>query len=568
MRKRVLQVMTLTIVVVLASLAAQPALAETNKRPNIVIIMADDMGYSDIGCYGGEIATPNLDSLASRGVRFTQFYNTGRCCPTRAALLTGLYSHQAGVGAMMTDRGLDGYRGNLNRRCRTIAEVLRPAGYRTYVSGKWHVTRHVGPDGPKHNWPIQRGFDRFFGTIHGAGSFFDPNSLTRDNTQILPGSDDFFYTDAINDTASQFVTDHKSEHSDQPFFMYVAHTAPHWPLHARVSDYAKYAGRYDAGWDELRKERHQRQIEMGLLSDKWKMTARHPGIKPWKEIEEKDRPWFTRRMEVYAAQIAVMDEGIGRLVETLKKNGQYENTLILFLADNGGCAEEAGTQGPVREARGDSTEKPLGPNELQTRMTPFFARDGRPVRQGFGVMPGGPDTFGSYGHPWANASNTPFRLYKHYAHEGGISSPLIAHWPAGIDASRHGIFERQQGHLIDLMATCIDLSGAEYPSVVDDKAIHPYEGISLRPAFAGDALDRGRPLFWEHTGHRAIRDGKWKLVAQGADNAWELYDMEADRTELNNLANTEPERAAQMATAWEAWAKRVGAKPWPWGKKK
>jgi len=538
-----------------------------NRRPagvpNIVLMMADDMGFSDIGCYGGEIRTPHLDMLAGRGVRFTQFYNTGRCCPTRASLMTGLYPHQAGVGHMMNDRGLEGYRGDLNNRCRTIAEVVKTAGYRTYMSGKWHVTRSIAPDGPKHNWPRQRGFDRFFGTIHGAGSFYDPNTLTRDNTQIPPTSDDFYYTDAISDNAVEFIADHAREHSEKPFFLYVAYTAPHWPLHAKPEDIAKYQGRYDRGWDALRTERHARMIESGLVEQRWPLTPRDPAAPAWEQAELKD--WHARRMEVYAAMVDCMDQGIGRITRQLKETGQFDNTLILFLADNGGCAEEYGSRGPVRPAPEKAGQlEPLGEEELQTRMQPLMTRDGRPVRTGRGVMPGPADTYIAYGLPWANASNTPFRRYKHWVHEGGIATPLIAHWPRGI--ARHGVLEHQPGHLIDIMATCIDLSGAEYPDEVDGRAIHRPEGISLQPAFAGEALGRESPLFWEHEGNRAIRQGKWKLVARGASGPWELYDLEADRTELNDLIEDHPDRAAQMAAAWQAWAERAGAQPWPWGK--
>lgn len=540
--------------------------AEPAPRPNIILMMADDMGFSDIGCYGGEIETPTLDRLAAGGLRFTQFYNTGRCCPTRASLLTGLYPHQAGVGHMMNDRGLDGYRGNLNNQCRTIAEVLRTAGYTTYMAGKWHVTRHIAPDGPKFNWPRQRGFDRFFGTIHGAGSFYDPNSLTLENTQIAP-SEDFYYTDAISDTAVQYIADHGGNHgSERPFFMYVAYTSPHWPMHAREKDIAKYKGRYDGGWDKLRAERHQRQQEMGLVDPNWDITPRDTKSPAWED--ESNKPWQTRRMEVYAAMIDVMDQGIGRIVGQLKQSGLYENTLLLFLADNGGCAEEYGSRGPIRpDAEAAAKIKPMQPGELQTRMQPLVTRDGRPVRVGYGVMPGPADTYIAYGLSWANASNTPFREYKHWVHEGGISSPLVVHWPGGVAEEQHGKLYHEPGHLIDLMATCVDLAGAEYPAEVAGAKITPLQGVSLRPSFAGQSLQRTQPIFWEHEGNRAIRDGRWKLVAKGAAGPWELYDLEADRTELNDLAAKFPQRTKQMADAWEAWAVAAMVKPWPYGPK-
>jgi arylsulfatase A-like enzyme len=534
--------------------SALQSLGGKKQRPNIVLIMADDMGYSDIGCYGGEIHTPNLDRLAAGGLRFTQFYNTARCCPTRASLMTGLYQHQTGVGHMMNDRGYDGYRGDLNNRCVTIAEVLKQAGYSTYMSGKWHVTKHRGPDGPKYNWPRQRGFDRFFGTIHGAGSFYDPCSLTRDNTQIPPDSDDFYYTNAISDNAVRFVREHNS---DKPFFMYVAYTAPHWPMHALPRDIAKYKGRYARGWDALRAERHKRIIEMGIVQSKWKITERDSAVPPWEQAQNKQ--WHQRRMEVYAAMVDCLDQGLGRIVSELRKTDDFENTLIFFLADNGGCAEEYGSRGPIKPDRSKEIPlKPMDKNELQPDMQPKVTRDGRPVRTGEGVMPGPADTYIAYGRPWANASNTPFRLYKHWVHEGGIATPLIAHWPSHINAP--GELRHQPGHLIDIMATCIDVAGAKYPSRYKGHKITPAEGKSLLPAFDNRPIQR-EALYWEHEGNRAIRKGRWKLVSK-YPGRWELYDLEADRTEMNNLADKYPELVRELAAMYNAWAKRSFVKPW------
>lgn len=507
-------------------------------RPNIVIIMADDMGFSDIGCYGSEIRTPNLDALAKNGLRFTQFYNTARCCPTRASLLTGLYPHQTGVGHMMQDRGVRGYRGDLNTYSVTIAEVLREAGYATYMSGKWHVTRFI--EGPKHNWPIQRGFDRFFGTIHGAGSYYDPITLTRDNTPLESPAGNFYYTDAISENAAQFITDHANSKPDQPFFLYVPYTAPHWPLHALEEDVARYKGRYDKGWDALRAERLERMIALGIIDPKWKLTERDPVVPPWEEAENK--AWQARRMEVYAAQIDRMDQGIGHIVSALKTTGNLDNTLILFLADNGGCSEEIASVW-------------TGPSFPKT------TRDGRPVPHGNDPqqMPGPENTYQSYGIPWANASNTPFRRYKHWVHEGGISTPLIAHWPTTIKTT--GELRTQQGHLVDLMATCVDVAQANYPvSTEYGQVIPPMEGKSLVPAFANDPIPRDA-IYWEHEGNRAIRIGDWKLVAKGRSGPWELYDMQGDRTETQDLAKRHPGRVKQMAAQWERWAKRTNVLP-------
>jgi len=550
-------------------LLASVAQAAKAPRPNIIIAMADDMGWSDIGCYGGEIRTPRLDALADKGVRFTQFYNTGRCCPTRATLLTGVYAHQAGIGWMMSNQNLPGFKGDLGKNVRTIAEVMKTAGYATYMSGKWHVTPHVKPEGPKYNWPRQRGFDRFYGTIHGAGSFFDPNSLTRENTQVSPltdkgyQTDEYYYTDAISDHAVRYIEEHEG---DQPFFLYVAYTAPHWPMHATEKEIAAYKGFYDKGWNSVRKARYARQLKMGLIDPKWKNSPRDGKATPW--TDARNKAWELRLMETYAAMVTNMDAGMGRVVDALKANGQYDNTLILFLADNGGCAEGMGRRNGI-QYRDQNPEqlKPMGKGDLQFDMIPRRTRDGRVVKQGTEVMTGGADTYHGYGLAWANASNTPFREYKHWVHEGGISSPLIAHWPKGIDAERYGKLESQPGHLIDLMATCVDLGGAQYPAKVGETAIVPLQGTSLVPAFNGKNIGREEPIYWEHEGNRAMREGKWKLVAKGANGSWELYDIDADRTELNNLSEAEPKRLADMAERWEAWAEKALAKPWPWGGK-
>jgi arylsulfatase len=553
-------------------LSASSLLAADAARPNIILIMSDDMGWSDLGCYGGEISTPNLDALARDGVRFTQFYNTGRCCPTRASLLTGLYPHQAGIGHMMDDRGLDGYRGDLNRQCVTIAEALQPAGYRTYMAGKWHVTKAIraSVDAERHNWPRQRGFDRFYGTIHGGGSFYDPNTLVRDNTFISPYADpeyqpqQFYYTDAIGDHATRFVADHARDYGQQPFFLYIAFTAAHWPMHAKEADIAKYRGKYDAGYDAVRAARVDKLKQLGLIDPQWQVSPQQGGA--WNEVP--DREFERRCMEVYAAMVDCLDQGIGRLVAELKRTGQFDNTLILFLQDNGGCAEGMGrgTNNPAPRHRADAPSlPPLAADYLQPDMIPKQTRDGYPMRQGYGVLPGEADTYHGYGQAWANVSNTPFREYKHWVHAGGISTPLIAHWPAGIPAARRNSLEPQPGHLIDLMATCVDLAGAEYPRQVQGRAITPREGVSLRPAFDGRPLGRPGPIFFEHEGNRAVRDGRWKLVAKGPRGPWELYDMTADRTEMNDLAVAQPERVKQLAAAWEAWAKRARAIPWIWG---
>lgn len=532
------------------------------ERPNIVLIMSDDMGYSDIQPYGGEIASPNLQSLADGGLRMTQFYNTARCCPTRASLMTGLYPHQAGVGHMMVDRGHPGYQGELNRHCATIAEVLKPAGYATFMTGKWHLTPNVLPGQSRDNWPCQRGFDRFYGTIHGAGSFFDPNSLTRDNELISPYADaeyqpqTYYYTDAISDHAVRYISEHcssQNENDGKPFFMYVAYTAAHWPMHALPEDISKYEGKYDQGYHATRVARLERLKSLGLIDPK---TVLPEEAEDWNAVEH--RAWEIACMQVYAAMIDRMDQGIGKIVDSLREHHQLENTLIFFLQDNGGCAEGLG-----RRPRNQWKERPDQPlaamksDELQLNMIPERSRDGFPVVQGPGVLPGPADTYIAYGRGWANVSNTPFREYKHWVHEGGISTPLIIHWPQG--TKRAGELETEPSHLIDIMATCVDVAGAEYPKFIKGKPITPMEGRSLKPLFAGKTIERDA-IYWEHEGNRAIRVGDWKLVAK-ENQSWELYNIAEDRVEQNDLSKTQPERVTELAAKWEAWAARANVLP-------
>jgi arylsulfatase len=528
------------------------------EKPNILLVLGDDMGFSDLGCFGSEIKTPNIDALAKNGIRFTQFYNSARCCPTRASLLTGLYAHQAGVGHMIRPVDYPGYRGDLSHQAVTIAEVLKSGGYRTYMEGKWHVAKsHHQKDGIS-NWPVQRGFDKFYGTIRGFGSFYDPDTLCRQNKFITPENDpeykpeQFYYTDAISDNAVKFLSEDAGK--KEPFFMYLAYTAAHWPLQALERDIAKYKGKLDGGYDAIRHERVERLKKLGLMDPKWKVA---PTIGKWDEVKNKE--WESRCMEVYAAMIGNMDQGIGRVIAELKKEGRYENTLILFLQDNGACAEPNHRESLKKPAPKDL--KPMGPNELQTHSgPPMQTRDGRWVKSGTDVMPGGPDSFIAYGEKWANVANTPFREYKHWVHEGGISTPLIAHWPAGISRKRNGELETQPGHIIDIMATCVDVSGVAYPKEFNGEKIKPMEGVSLTPAFQGKSLNRKNLLFWEHESNRAVRDGKWKLVAM-EDQPWELYDMEKDRTEMNNLAAKNPEKVQQLSKAWDDWAKRADVLP-------
>ena len=497
-------------------------------RPNIVLIMADDLGFSDIGCYGSEIQTPNLDALAEGGVRFTQFYNTARCCPTRAALLTGLYQHQAGIGHMVGDLGHPSYQGFLNDRCVTIAEALRPVGYTTLMTGKWHVGSQPG------HWPLDRGFDRYFGTPSGGGVYFKDALKIRktvffvEDNERLDVPDDFYVTDAFTEYALKFIDE--AVQGDKPFFLYLAHIAPHWPLQAKTKDIAKYKQTYQVGWDEIRDARHARQMELGIVDKGWKISPRDSQAKSWDATATAKQKDLAHRMAVYAAQIDCIDQNIGRLVAKLKEHGVFENTVIMFLSDNG-CSAEGGPGG--------------------------FSRGKKDAPIGTGL------SYASAGLEWANVSDTPFRRYKMSTHEGGIASPLVVHWPAGL--KRRGEVESQPGHVIDLLPTCLDLAKAEYPTQRDGKATIPLAGQSLVSALLGENAQH-RQLFWEHQGNRAVRDGNWKLVA-AHKQSWELYDLAADRTELNNLAGEHPDRVRKMAAQWDEWAKRSGVLPWPVKKK-
>lgn len=497
----------------------------TAPRPNIVIVLADDMGYSDLGCYGGEIATPHLDRLAANGLRWTQFYNTARCCPTRAALLTGLYPHQAGVGHMTGDFGDPAYRGRLNQHCMTIAELLRTVGYRTLCVGKWHV----GSD-PQY-WPRQRGFERYFGTPTGGGAYFKETFRFRNRFVVLDDRrveypDGAYVTDLFTDYALRFLQEVAG--GPRPFFLYLAHIAPHWPLQAKPEDIARYAGRYRIGWDRVRAERYRRQLEMALIDRRWKLSPRHRQADAWERLSKQRQRDLAHRMAVYAAQVDSLDRNVGRVVEFLRERGILDDTLILFLSDNG-CSAEGG---PGGFRRGDP-QAPIG----------------------------SPRSYASVGLEWANASDTPFRRFKMNVHEGGIATPLIAYWPRGIGA--RGALTHQVGHVIDLMPTCAELAGATYPRRRDGIELYALEGRSLVPWLRDPRRPiEPRTLFWEHQGNRAVRHGDWKLVADHG-GPWELYDLSGDRTELHDVAARRPDLAQSLAKTWQAWADRVGVRPWP-----
>ena len=558
------------------------ALSAAADKPNILVILADDLGWSDLGCYGGEIRTPNLDSLAVDGLRFTQFYTCTRCCPSRASLLTGLYPHQAGVGLMTSDQAakfpgagdkgeaFPGYRGALNAHCVTIAQVLKSAGYRTAAAGKWHV----GDSEP----PTKRGFDVFYGFVGGYGvDSWEPRMMTRlpeGSPQRTYKTGEFFATDAITDHAMDFLTDMRK--SGAPWLLYIGYQAPHFPVHSKRQDMTGYSEIYAQGWDNIREHRLAQQKKIGLLPESTALTPRsqipHPvaskrlgswtddGNNPaWDSLPVDRRADLAQRMAVYAGMVTGMDRNIGRLLDDLRANRELDNTLILFLSDNGACAEW----------------EPFGFEMLPTP-NPV---PGTGINQGTQALPnriyrgdelammGQPGSFPSYGSGWANACNTPWRLYKHYGHEGGIGTPLIAHWPAAVGKDRnYGPFVHEPAHLIDLMATCVDFAGAQYPAIWNGQNVLPMEGVSLRPLLdptdSHSATLPARLLAWEHEGNRAIRDGKWKLVSVGAAK-WELYDLNVDRVEMNDLAASQPARVQNMSAQWEAWAKRTNVFPRP-----
>ncbi len=502
----------------------------TNDRPNIVLILADDMGFSDIGSYGSEIETPNLDKLADNGLRYTQFYNTSRCCPTRASLLTGLYAHQTGLGWMTrVDHKQPGYRGELNNQCVTLGEVLKNAGYSTYISGKWHVNKddECEQDSPKHNWPLHRGFDKFFGILKGASDYFNPDNLYEGDTHIQP-DDNFYFTDAVNDHASKFIDEHFESKNNKPFFLYMAHIAPHWPIQAKPEDIKKYEGTYMKGWDKLREERYDRMLELGIIKSSAKLSDRTPVISDWNNLSREEKIEMDKRMAIYAAQIDIMDQGIGRVIETLKKQEQFDNTMIIFLSDNGGCMQ------PI--SRGESNA--IGD---------------------FGTE----KSFESYGEPWANVSNTPFRNYKKWEHEGGVATPLIIHWPEGFKAK--GELRDQTGHVIDFMPTLLEIANIDYPKVFGDHKIIPFEGESLVATFDSNS-QHPRTIYFEHIGNRGMREGDWKLVSLTKNifpyhKEWELYNLKKDRSETINLALKYPEKVKELETKWNVWAERTNVLP-------
>jgi arylsulfatase A-like enzyme len=503
---------------------------QAQRRPNILLIVADDLGFSDLGCYGGEIDTPILNALAANGLRFTQFYTTARCCPSRASILTGQYPHKVGVGHMVTDLGHPGYRGRLSENATTLAEVVKSAGYRTFMSGKWHVGT---------NDPTRHGFEQYFGTLISAASYWDSEQYLRlpKGTKARSYDKDAFYgTDAVTDYALDFLEDARTT-PDQPWFLYLAFNAPHFPLHARTEDIDKYRITYKAGWDVVRRERLARMKKLRLVARGTRLSPRSNFTNYGETVSEENPAWdslpgdrradLATRMAIYAAMVDRMDRNIGRVTADLRARGELDNTLVLFLSDNGACAE----WDPFGFDVGSSPNNVLHRGDDLARM-------------------GSRGTYHSVGSAWANASNTPWRMYKHYSHEGGISTPCIAHWPAGF--RRRNVIDATPAHLIDLMPTLVGVSNATYPERIGTRQIPPMAGASLVPALRGERMPE-RTLFFEHEGTRAVREGRYKVTALRGE-PWKLYDMERDRTELDDLADKQPRRVEALAKKWDKWA--------------
>ena len=470
------------------------ALAQTGAngrhRPNVILIMVDDMGFSDLGCYGGEIRTPNLDKLAAEGMMFTQFYNTAKCSPTRASLLTGCYHREVGEMKLAS--------------CMTLAEAMHRAGYTTFMTGKWHLSSD----------PIKRGFDRYFGHLSGATNFFKGDKTFRlDDKPFTVPEEGFYTTDANTDYAIRFLDE--ANRVNKPFFLYIAYNAPHYPLQAWPEDIEKYRGKFIKGWDQLRNERYERQLKAGLIKPEWKLSPRDAGVRAWDSLSKQEKKVEDLTMAVYAAMIDRVDQNIGKLCTKLKDMGVADNTLLLFLSDNGGC--------PFQRTK--------------TRHIP----------------PGPANSYWTYHKGWAQLSNTPFRLYKQNQHEGGISTPLIAHWPGKI---RAGTKTDQAGHIVDIMATFLDITGTEYPKVFKNAQLRPLRGKSLVPVFEGKQREQHEEIFFEFSRYKALRSGRWKIAWH--KGPWELYDMEADRTELNDLADKKPAKVKELAARYDAWLKELG----------
>lgn len=536
----------LVFLVLLAHLSNHNLASAAEPRPNIIIVMVDDMGWSNIGCYGGLVETPNLDALADEGVRFNQFYNAARCCPTRASLMTGLHPHEVGVGHMTlpmrkNENAKPGepsfshpltsadrqhipreYQGWLDPAMPTLPEMLNKAGYSTFMTGKWHLANEK-----QETWPCQRGFDRFFGHLSGGSDFFKPYNLFRDNDLISPEGDRFYMTDAVSDAAIEFLEGHEESYDADPFFLYVSYNAPHFPLQCMPEDYQKYKGRFMDGWDALREQKLERQVEMGLVPDGTTLAPRPKIVPAWESLSPNKKTEMDAIMATYAAMVDRVDQNVGKLIGYLKESEELDNTLLFFLSDNGGEAES----GPFGQFKYEN----LG-------------------QYGKGGM--------KYGMGWATLSNSPFREYKHFTHQGGVQTPLIVHWPAGIGAEHAGRIEPQYGFLPDIVATCLDVAEAQRPERKHGKDVPSSEGASMVEVLRGATKPlHEEPICIEHEGKRLVRHFNWKLVGY-PDKPWELYDVDEDRSESIDRSKDRPYVTKRLGKAYDQWAKRVGVLPW------
>jgi arylsulfatase A-like enzyme len=503
----------------------KPVLSEIQPKPlNVILIMADDLGYSDLGAYGGEIRTPQIDQLAREGLRFTGFTNTGRCCPSRASLVTGHYSHNVGMGWMTAaDEHRPGYRGQIASDIPTIAEIFRDAGYRTYMSGKWHLTADgnimVGPGEtmqPNGSWPTERGFDEYFGHLSGGGPYDRPRTLARNETHIrvedIP--EGFYYTTAITEHAVKFIQEHDSK---DPFFLYVAHYAPHRPLDAPEDRIAPYREVYSVGYDILRQERFDRMESMALIPPGHELPLHeidYDGERPsWDSLTTEQKAAWVEEMATYAAMVEIMDDGVGEVVEALKELGMYENTLIFYFSDNGATMEG-----------------------------------------------------GDISRLAASLSNTPYRTFKQFSHAGGVNSPFIVRFN-GIEVSRRGSIVEQRSHVMDILPTVLEAAGIPYPETFQGKTLPAIDGLSLWPSVHGNPVGEGRDLFFEHQTSSAVLSGDWKLARLSSDHSWELFNLRSDPFEDRDLARALPEMVAELESKWNTWAENnhvLPLEPLPW----
>ena len=511
--------------------------AQKQAKPNILLILVDDMGFSDIGAYGSEISTPNLDKLAKGGERFTQFYNTSRCCPTRASIQCGVYNHQAGVGFMNGNLGIPAYQGYLNQNVITIAEGLKTQGYTTIMSGKWHIGN------TPEQWPAARGYDKSFALVGGTSQYFYPHPFKLRETDFFvlndkkletytteKKPDDYYLTDDITNYALKFLDETKQD--KKPFFLFTAYNAPHFPLQARKEDIEKYKGKYMQGWDVVRSERYQRLLDLGIIKPEWKLSPRDSLIPDWNQLRQTEKEAWDLKMAVFAAMVERVDYNIGRLLAKLEELGVDKNTYVFFLSDNGASHEYA---------------------------FPFWKQTAEVAAYVKPLTADNPESFVTYEYNWANVSNTPFRAFKHWEHEGGISAPFIAYAPGHIQPDH---LVDTPAHVIDLQPTFFDLAGVSYPKTFNGNTLIPQEGISFKPVLESKAWQGHDVLYWEHEGNRAVRKGDWKIVSFYPQNKWELYNIKEDRTELKNLAASNPEKLKALESLYIAWAARAGVADW------